>query len=158
MAGDTEMRALLTDAAQRFYQGDRNCPLNYEPSGQDFLSPCLAEADFMRRVLTAQAFRTWLTGFLPGIPTHAAEWLQPAVVTNRADPKLAHIDGLNLSRAWMLEGIAKGLGKDDRRVGALLAAAKSHREAALPNVTGAHYEGAHWLGTFAIYLTSHAGL
>ena len=72
--------------------------------------------------------------------------------------QIAHIDGLNLSRAWMLEGIAHGLGPDDRRTGALLAAANSHREAALPKVTGAHYEGAHWLGTFAIYLTSHAGL
>jgi Protein of unknown function (DUF2891) len=158
-AGDTEMRGLLTDAAQRFYQGDRNCPLNYEPSGQDFLSPCLAEADFMRRVLTTRAFGEWLSGFLPGIPQDTAtQWLQPGVVTDRADPKLAHIDGLNLSRAWMLEGIAHGLGRDDRRSGALLAAANSHRNAALPEVTGAHYEGGHWLGTFAVYLTSHAGL
>jgi hypothetical protein len=159
VAGDAEMRRLLTDAAQRFYQGDRNCALSYEPSGQDFLSPCLAEADFMRRVLTTPAFSAWLTGFLPGIPQDAAtQWLQPGVVTDRADPKLAHIDGLNLSRAWMLEGIAHGLGHDDRRSGALLAAANSHRDAALPEVTGEHYEGGHWLGTFAVYLTSHAGL
>jgi Protein of unknown function (DUF2891) len=159
VSGDTEMRRLLTDAAQRFYQGDRNCPLSYEPSGQDFLSPCLAEADFMRRVLDRQAFRTWLTAFLPGIPRNAAtQWLQPGVVTDRADPKLAHIDGLNLSRAWMLEGIASGIGPDDRRVGALLRTANAHREAALPEVTGEHYEGGHWLGTFAVYLTSEAGL
>ena len=159
VAEDTEMRELLTDAAQRFYQGDRNCPLNYEPSGQDFLSPCLAEADFMRRVLANEAYRDWLTAFLPGIPQDpATQWLPPGVVTDRADPKLAHIDGLNLSRAWMLEGIAHGLGPDDRRTGALLAAANSHREAALLKVTGAHYEGGHWLGTFAVYLTSHAGL
>jgi hypothetical protein len=156
VAGDAQMRQLLTDAAQRFYQSDRNCPLNYEPSGQDFLSPCLAEADFMCRALTTQAFREWLTGFLPGIPKDpATQWLPPGVVTDRADPKLAHIDGLNLSRAWMLEGIAHGLGRDDRRSGALLAAANSHRHAALPEVTGEHYEGGHWLGTFAVYLTSH---
>jgi hypothetical protein len=158
VAGDTEMRRLLADAARRFYQSDRNCPLTYEPSGQDFLSPCLAEADFMRRVLEKQAFREWLSGFLPGIPLNpVTQWLQPGVVTDRADPKLAHIDGLNLSRAWMLEGIAHGVGPDDRRNGALLAAANNHREAALPAVTGEHYEGGHWLGTFAVYLTSHAG-
>jgi hypothetical protein len=157
-AGDTQMRRLLADAARRFYQGDRNCPLTYEPSGQDFLSPCLAEADFMRRVLEKQAFREWLSGFLPGIPLNpVTQWLQPGVVTDRADPKLAHIDGLNLSRAWMLEGIAHGVGPDDRRNVALLAAANNHREAALPAVTGEHYEGGHWLGTFAVYLTSHAG-
>ena len=158
VANDTEMRRLLADAARRFYQNDRNCPLSYEPSGQDFLSPCLAEADFMRRVLDKQAFREWLSGFLPGIPLNpVTQWLQPGVVTDRADPKLAHIDGLNLSRAWMLEGIAHGVGPEDRRSGALLAAANSHREAALPAVTGEHYEGGHWLGTFAVYLTSHAG-
>jgi hypothetical protein len=158
VTNDTEMRRLLADAARRFYQSDRNCPLSYEPSGQDFLSPCLAEADFMRRVLGKQAFREWLSGFLPGIPLNpVTQWLQPGVVTDRADPKLAHIDGLNLSRAWMLEGIAHGVGPDDRRSSALLAAANSHREAALPAVTGEHYEGGHWLGTFAVYLTSHAG-
>ena len=158
VAGDTEMRRLLTDAAQRFYHGDRNCPLSYEPSGQDFLSPCLAEADFMRRVLDRPAFSQWLTGFLPGIPADgAAAWLPPAVVTDRADPKLAHVDGLNLSRAWMLKGIASGLRTDDRRSKALLAAAKAHSEAALPAVTGEHYEGGHWLGTFAVYLASGAG-
>ena len=158
VAGDTEMRQLLTDAAHRFYQNDRGCPLNYEPSGQDFLSPCLAEADFMRRVLYRPAFSRWLTDFLPEIPTNASKpWLTPGIVTDRADPKLAHLDGLNLSRAWMLEGIAHGLGPDDKRTAALLATANSHRQAALPAVTGEHYEGGHWLGTFAVYLTSHAG-
>jgi hypothetical protein len=158
VAGDAEMRRLLTDAARRFYLPDRNCPLNYEPSGQDFLSPCLAEADFMRRVLDRRAFESWLAGFLPGIPKNAGTaWLQPAVVTNRSDPKLAHLDGLNLSRAWMLEGIARGLRPKDPRVPALLAAAARHRDAALPQVTGEHYAGGHWLGTFAVYLVTDAG-
>jgi Protein of unknown function (DUF2891) len=165
MSGDAHMRELLTDAAQRFYQHDRNCPLTYEPSGEDFLSPCLAEADFMRRVLPPTAFARWLTDFLPQIPTRAAAaarptgaWLSPGVVTDRADPKLAHIDGLNLSRAWMLEGIAHGLPPHDPRIAALLATAARHRDAALPAVTGEHYEGGHWLGTYAVYLTSEAGL
>jgi hypothetical protein len=159
VARDAQMKVLLVDAAERFYRGDRDCPLNYEPSGQDFLSPCLAEADFMRRVLEPAAFAKWLADFLPQIPTKpGSEWLQPGVVTDRADPKLAHLDGLNLSRAWMLEGIAHGLKPIDKRVPALLAAAVSHRAAALPAVTGEHYEGGHWLGTFAVYLTSQAGL
>jgi hypothetical protein len=158
VAGDTQMRQLLTDAAQRFYRADRDCPLRYEPSGQDFLSPCLAEADFMRRVLDREHFRRWLQEFLPGIPDKVnTSWLQPAVVTDRSDPKLAHIDGLNLSRAWMLEGIAHSLGNEDHRASALLAAARAHRKAALAAVTGEHYEGGHWLGTFAVYLTSEAG-
>jgi hypothetical protein len=158
-AGDTSMRTLLSDAARRFYLADRNCPLAYEPSGEDFLSPCLAEADFMRRVLNRSEFNRWLSSFLPGIPRSAGSvWLQPAIVTDRADPKLAHIDGLNLSRAWMLEGIAQGLPATDPRVPLLLAVAKQHRDSALPAVTGEHYEGGHWLGTFAVYLTSEAGL
>ncbi len=159
VAGDSHMRQLLKDAAQRFYVNDRACPLSYEPSGEDFLSPCLAEADFMRRVLDQGAFGRWLSAFLPGVP-HGdnSSWLQPAVVTDRSDPKLAHIDGLNLSRAWMLEGIAHGLARGDPRVPALLRAAARHREVALPAVTGEHYEGGHWLGTFAVYLTSAAGL
>ena len=165
VSGDMRMRELLADAAQRFYRHDRNCPLAYEPSGEDFLSACLAEADFMRRVLPPPAFARWLTEFLPQIPTRSAApvraqgaWLSPGVVTDRADPKLAHIDGLNLSRAWMLDGIARGLPPHDPRIAALLATAQRHADAALPAVTGEHYEGGHWLGTFAVYLTSQAGL
>jgi hypothetical protein len=158
VAGDTEMRGILADAARRFYLNDRNCPIDYEPSGEDFLSPCLAEADFMRRVLGPAEFSGWLSNFLPGIETASPKWLQPGMVTDRADPKLAHIDGLNLSRAWMLEGIAHGLRADDHRVRVLLAIAARHRDAALPAVTGEHYEGGHWLGTFAVYLTSGAGI
>jgi len=159
VAHDAQMRSVLAYAARRFYLNDRTCPLTYEPSGEDFLSPCLGEADFMRRVLSQDAFAQWLSGFLPEIPRRGSQpWLLPAVVVDRADPKLAHTDGLNLSRAWMLEGIAQGLPPRDRRIAALLAAAKLHRDAALPEVTGEHYVGGHWLGTFAIYLTSGAGL
>lgn len=165
VSGDTRMRGLLADAAHRFYRADRDCPLAYEPSGEDFLSPCLAEADFMRRVLSPPEFARWLSGFLPGIPRGgassgktSADWLAPAVVTDRSDPKLAHLDGLNLSRAWMLEGIAHGLPAGDPRRPALRAAADRHAAAALPAVTGEYYEGGHWLGTFAVYLTSEAGI
>jgi hypothetical protein len=159
VAQDAPMRELLRDAAQRFYLHDRNCPLSYEPSGEDFLSPCLAEADFVRRVLARKDFARWLSGFLPQIPHDATTaWLPPGVVTDRADPKLAHVDGLNLSRAWILQGIAHGLPAGDPRRAALLATARAHAAAALPAVTGEHYEGGHWLGTFAVYLTSGAGV
>ncbi|HTV95626.1 MAG TPA: DUF2891 domain-containing protein [Steroidobacteraceae bacterium] len=159
VAADPQMRSVLAYASRRFYLADRDCPLRYEPSGEDFLSPCLGEADFMRRVLGPDAFARWLSGFLPHIPLRTGKpWLEPAIVIDRADPKLAHTDGLNLSRAWMLEGIAQGLPARDRRVRVLRAAAQLHRDAALPAVTGEHYEGGHWLGTFAVYLTSRAGL
>lgn len=159
VVGDTEMRSLLADAAHRFYLNDRHCPIDYEPSGEDFLSPCLAEADFMRRVQSPAVFSRWLTDFLPGISAQTnAAWLPPAVITDRADPKLAHLDGLNLSRAWMLEGIASRLLPGDARAPVLYALAARHAEAALPAVTGEHYEGGHWLGTFAVYLTSAAGI
>ena len=158
VAGDQDMRRILADAARRFYLPDRSCPLRYEPSGEDFLSPCLAEADFVRRVLGPDAFGKWLTTFLPTLRTARADFLTPAVVTDRSDPKLAHIDGLNLSRAWMLEGIAHGLPAHDARIPLLLSDAARHRQASLTAVTGQYYEGGHWLGTFAVYLTSGAGL
>jgi len=150
---------LLVRQTRDYYQKDESCPLAYEPSGEDFLSPCLAEADVMRRVLTPEDFASWLRGFLPQLPSDgSAWWLQPAVVTDPSDPRLAHLDGLNLSRAWMLEGIAAGLPASDQRLAALRAAAAAHREAGLASVTGAHYEGGHWLGSFAVYLTTGRGL
>jgi len=157
--GDVGMARLLEERGRAYYLEDRDCALGYEPSGEDFLSPCLAEADFMRRVLPTAEYAAWLARFLPGIPRRShPDWLTPGIVTDRSDPKLAHIDGLNLSRAWMLEGMARALpGRDPRRA-ALFAAARAHADAALPAVTGEHYEGGHWLGTFAVYLTSRAGI
>jgi hypothetical protein len=156
--GDDEMEALVKGKALGFHLEDAECPLGYEPSGQDFLSPCLAEADLMRRVLPARQFAVWLTGFLPQIPTDgSAGWLPVAVVTDRADGKLAHLDGLNLSRSWMLEGILSGLPPDDPRAAALRAAADAHRTAGLAAVTGEHYAGGHWLGSFATYLVTGKG-
>lgn len=158
VAENEEMVDLVTKTTLRLYLDDRGCPLNYEPSGQDFLSPCLAEADLMRRVMSPSEFAAWLDGFLPGIPADGgADWLPIGVVTDRADGKLAHLDGLNLSRAWMLEGIVAGLPEDDRRLSALRDAAEAHREAGLAAVTGEFYEGGHWLGSFATYLVTKKG-
>jgi hypothetical protein len=156
---DAEFACLLESKARQFYLGDRDCPLAYEPSGEDFLSPCLGEADVMRRVLPSPAFARWLQSFLPQLSVaRKSAWLQPVVSPDPSDPKLAHLDGLNLSRAWMLEGIASGLPKDDRRRPRIMAAEKEHRHAGLAAVTGEHYEGGHWLGSFAVYLVTKRGL
>lgn len=157
--GDRELEDLVARRSRDYYLDDRVCNLTFEPSGQDFLSPCLSEADLMRRVLPKIDYAVWLARFMPEVPIHGgAEWLEPAVVTDASDGKLAHLDGLNLSRAWMLEGIASGLPEQDPRIAALLGAAGAHRRSGLAAVTGEHYEGGHWLGSFATYLTSERGL
>jgi hypothetical protein len=154
--GDREAAALFEKRARELYLQDRACPLAYEPGGEDFLSPCLAEADLMRRILPPAEFAAWLSAFLPRI--HGESWLAPGVVTDPTDGKLAHLDGLNLSRAWMLEGIAASLPPGDGRLPALRAVARAHRESGLAAVTGEHYEGGHWLGSFATYLMTGRGL
>jgi hypothetical protein len=162
---DEGLMKLATDSARKFFLADKNCPLGYEPSGEDFLSPCLAEADVMRRVLPQAEFAKWLGDFMPQIPDTSegsdattANWLPVVVSPDPSDPKLAHLDGLNLSRAWMLEGILSALPADDPRRPALSTAAEAHRRAGLAAVTGEHYEGGHWLGSFAVYLTTKRGI
>jgi Protein of unknown function (DUF2891) len=150
---DPELAKTARAAAQRFFSNDKACPLAYEPSGEDFLSPCLAEADVMRRVLPPREFAKWFGAFLPN-----PHWPKPEIVTDPSDPRLAHLDGLNLSRAWMLEGIASGLPKGDPRLPAINAAASAHRQSGLAAVTGEHYEGGHWLGSFAVYLSTRRGI
>jgi hypothetical protein len=150
---------LVVSKANQFYFNDKDCPLAYEPSGEDFLSPCLGEADLMRRVLPRLEFARWLRMFMPQIPISAdGKWLQPVVSPDPSDPKLAHLDGLNLSRAWMLEGIAAGLPRNDKRLPWIMATAKAHSRAGLAAVTGEHYEGGHWLGSFAVYLVTKRGI
>jgi hypothetical protein len=159
VTGNEAFAKLVTDLARKFFLADKNCPLAYEPSGEDFLSPSLGEADVMRRVLSPAEFATWLKEFMPQIPTtRNADWLPVTISPDRSDPKLAHLDGLNLSRAWMLEGIISALPADDPRRSALAAAADAHRRAGLAAVTGEHYEGGHWLGSFAVYLTTQRGI
>ncbi len=157
--GDKEMAALVSQRARKFYLQDENWNLGFEPGGQDFLSPSLAEADLMRRILDKAAFAQWLQRFLPQLEKlDSNKCLVPAVVTDKTDGKLAHLDGLNLSRAWMLQGMAQGLPAADPRVPLLMAAAKTHEDAGLAAVTGEHYEGGHWLGSFAVYLVTQRGL
>lgn len=157
--GNRDFLDLLLGKARDFYAADKNCPLAYEPSGEDFLSPCLAEADVMRRVLSPVEFAAWLRGFMPQVPAAGpAPWLLPEKSPDPSDPKLAHIDGLNLSRAWMLDGIASSLPRNDARRAALERTAAAHKSAGLAAVTGEHYEGGHWLGSFAVYLVTRRGI
>lgn len=157
--GDPKFSELVQAKAKQFYLNDKNCPLNYEPSGEDFLSPCLGEADLMRRVLPGSDFAIWLGTFLPQISKSGkTEWLKPVVSPDPSDPKLAHLDGLNLSRAWMLEGIGSALSRTDKRLPSIRATAEAHRQAGLAAVTGEHYEGGHWLGSFAVYLVTKRGI
>lgn len=154
---DLDFMVLLNEHIKRLYITDKDCPIEYEPSGHDFLSACLAEADLMRRVMSEKQYSKWLKKFLPEIK-HGSNWLKVATVTDRVDGKLAHLDGLNLSRAWMLEGIAYALPAKDKRRRILLNQAKSHAESGLKAVTGEHYAGGHWLGSFATYYLTQRGL
>ena len=156
---NADLLELVTERAITFYGKDRNAPLAYEPSGQDFLSPALAEADLLRRVLPPEEFADWLNNFLPELShAHSQSWLSPVTVSDPSDGKLAHLDGLNLSRAWMLKGIAYGLPAGDPRRDRLEDTAQRHADAGLNSVTGEHYAGGHWLGSFAVYLLTNRGL
>ncbi|MBR9896705.1 MAG: DUF2891 domain-containing protein [Gammaproteobacteria bacterium] len=159
ISGNKEFEALLTSRVKEYYQADKQCPLAYEPSGQDFLSPCLAEADLMRRVMAKHEYSQWLSAFFPSLTASTSNWLAPATVTDKTDGKLAHLDGLNISRAWMIEGIISALPDDDARLTVLKKTLKAHREAGLSAVfDDMHYMGSHWLGSFASYLETQRGL
>ena len=153
IAGSTEFGKLVESRARDYYLQDRNCPLSYEPSGEDFLSPCLAEADVVRRILPAAEFSRWFTAFPP---PHVD--LEPTHVSDVTDGKLYHLAGLNLSRAWMLEGILSKLPAGDTRRKPLTALAGTLRQTGLDSIKSEHYEGGHWLGSFAVYLVSGRGL
>lgn len=156
---DEELASALEAKTLAFHKDDVSCPLAYEPSGEDFLSPCLMEADLMRRVLSQEQFANWLTNFLPTLPTGGnAEWLEPGIVLDASDGKLVHLDGVNLSRAWALEGIASALPEGDSRIAALQASADVHKEAGIAAVSDEHYSGSHWLASFATYLTTKRGI
>ncbi len=138
----------------RCYLGDRDVPAGWEPSGQDFLSPSLAEADLVRRVLPGQEFGDWLKGFLPGLAAgRPRSLLWPVDVPDRADGLLGHLDGLNFSRAAALRSIGAALVGEDHRRPVLLASADRHLGAALPSLSATGYLSTHWLGTFAALAT-----
>ena len=113
----------------------------------------------MRRILSQEDYANWLSRFLPQIPDDGStDWLEPGVVLDAADGKLVHLDGVNLSRAWALEGIASALPDGDARVASLLMSAKMHKQTGIAAVSDEHYAGSHWLASFATYLTTRRGI
>ena len=142
---DTALSKAIKKAALRFYAMDKNCPFGWEPGGNDFLSPCLEEANLMRKVLPKLQFITWLKKFMPELFDNNLK-IAPGKVNDRTDGKLVHLDGLNLSRAWCLKGIAATINNKH-----LLDIANEHLQAALPQVASGDYAGEHWLASFAVY-------
>lgn len=150
-AAERDLERACVAAANRWFATDRDAPAGWEPSGTDFLSPVLMEANLMRRVLAPAAFDRWLAGFLPGLAAGApAALFTPADAADRTDPHLAHLDGLNLSRAWCMREIAAALPPGDPRAGALDAAAAVHAKAGHAGLDHGDYAGTHWLATFAL--------
>src|SRR2546428_3711990 len=152
-AGDKKLEALIVERSRTYYAHDVNYPASWEPGGEDFFSPALMEADLMRRVMSRRELTVWFHRFLPGIVhNQPKELLQPAVVTDRTDPKLVHLDGLNLSRAWCMRSIAAALPQTHPARRILVRSATAHAQAALPYIASGNYEGAHWLASFAVYM------
>jgi len=147
MVGHAELESLLVRRSLDYFARDENIPAAYEPSGADFLSPSLIEADLMTRVLLSNDFADWFHRFLPDLP---AGLLTPAVVSDRSDLQLVHLDGLNLSRAWCMTRIAASLPVDNPHRAALTASAEHHAREGLANIASGHYGGEHWLASFAV--------
>lgn len=141
-----KLKIAIEKRARDFYINDQGCPINWEPSGYDFLSPCLEEVDLMRRVLSKEEFITWVSDFLPELQTKYFT-IAAGEVSDRSDGKLVHLDGLNFSRAWVLYGLANQYKEFEH----LFYVGNAHVNYSLPNLVRDSYEGGHWLGSFAIY-------
>jgi hypothetical protein len=154
-ADNKPLRELIEERSRTYFGKDAGVPAAWEPDGADFLSPSLQEADLMRRVLPADEFPAWFRRFLPDVARgEPKNLLEPAKVTDRTDPQLVHLDGLNLSRAWCMRSIAAALPRDDAARKVLAESAARHAEAALGHVASGDYAGEHWLASFAVYLLS----
>ena len=151
--GNRKLEALIVERSRTYYARDMNYPAAWEPGGEDFFSPALIEADLMRRVMSRTEFAGWFHRFLPDVARGGPKALiQPAIVTDRTDPKLVHLDGLNLSRAWCMRSIAVALPQNDPARRVLARSALEHAQVTLPHVASGNYEGEHWLASFAVYL------
>jgi hypothetical protein len=155
--GDEALRELSLNYARSRYANDVDCPAWGEPGGDDFLSPALVEAECMHRLLPAHEFAAWFERFLPRIAEREpAVLFQPAGVADRSDGRIAHLDGLNLSRAWCWRALAAALPKGDVRAVPAAAAAQDHVEASLAYVAS-DYMGEHWLATYAVLALDSGG-
>ncbi|MFN0119456.1 MAG: DUF2891 domain-containing protein [Blastocatellia bacterium] len=151
--GHQALAALVRERALTYYQNDRDYPAQWEPGGEDFFSAALLEADLLRRVLEPTAFRQWFHAFLPGVGRgKPVALLSPAIVADRTDPKIVHLDGLNLSRAWCMRAIAAALPQNDPARPMLTKTARTHATTALAHIASGDYAGEHWLASFAVYM------
>src|SRR4051812_15798892 len=141
VARDEKLGGLIAERARTYFGADTQAPLKWEPGGEDFLSPALEEAALMARILPQDAFRGWMKAFLPALK------MTPAIVSDRTDPKIVHLDGLNLSRARCLYALSGALARP-----ALAKLGDTHAQASLPFIASGSYEGEHWLGTFAVQM------
>jgi hypothetical protein len=151
--GDAALKEMLVKRSVAYFANDVDYPARLEPNGSDFLSPALVEADLMRRVLTPPRFADWFRNYLPQLKRgEPKNLMEIAIVTDRSDPQLGHLDGLNLSRAWCMRHVAAALPDRDPARAALATAGHTHALDALQHVATGHYEGEHWLASFAVYL------
>lgn len=154
-----ELEALIVERSRDYYLNDVKYPTKYEPSGQDFFSSCLNEADLMRRVLSRDEFATWFGKYLPNLNKgDGGNLLVPVEVSDVTDGYIVHLAGLNLNRGWCMQGIAAALPESDPRAELLRKSASEHAEMGFKYVFSGHYEGDHWLATFAIYLQTQVGV
>jgi hypothetical protein len=151
--GHKKLREQIEERARAYYAQDAAIPGRWEPDGTDFFSPSLMEADLMRRVLPPTEFADWFRRFLPDLAKgEPKSLLQPATVTDRTDPQIVHLDGLNLSRAWCMRSLAAAHPKGDAIRKVLTESAARHADAGLAHVASGDYAGEHWLASFAVYL------
>jgi hypothetical protein len=142
---DPNLASKIEEKAKQYFLNDCGCPLTWEPGGFDFLSPCLQEASLMQKVLTEKEFKNWLNKFLPDLKKHPEKYLEIAVVTDRSDGKLAHLDGLNFSRAWCLFEMGKSLNNQK-----MIDLGIQHFDYSYDKMDSGEYAGAHWLASFAL--------
>jgi hypothetical protein len=151
--GHRSLEELLLERSLTYFGQDRDYPAQWEPDGDDFFSRSLMEAELMRRVLPEDEFPAWFHRFLPGLARgEPASLLQPADVSDRTDPKIVHLDGLNLSRAWCMRLVAGALPEGDPVRAVLIDSATTHALATLPHISSGNYVGEHWLATFAVLM------
>jgi len=150
--GHTDLEEIIKKRSFEYYLKDFNCPDSYEPGGEDFFSPCMMEALLMTRIMSDHAFRPWFRHFIPDMDRSSL--LIPAIVSDRTDGKLSHLDGLNLSRVWCFSAIQKKLTDDNPLKEQLKTAIRLHLKTAIENIHSGHYEGEHWLGSFAVFAYS----
>lgn len=156
--GHSELETLVLDRAIHYFFRDEDISARWEPNGADFFSPSLIEADLMRRVLPSADFAPWFGRFLPSIAEgQPANLLTPAHVSDRTDPQIVHLDGLNLTRAWCMKAVAAALPEDNPARLVLIEAAEKHAQVSLPHVASGDYMGEHWLASFAVYMLTVDG-